>query len=465
VRPDWQALQDAIAGEVALPGSAAYDEADAPFNTRFLSLRPAAIVRCAAPEDVVSALGFVARHGLSVVPRSGGHCFAGQSSTAGVVLDVSPMQSVVVDGDLVTVGAGARLGVVYDALDRLGLAVPAGTCPGVGIAGLTLGGGLGVLGRTYGVTSDRLVAAEVVLTDGRIVTCDRHHHDDLFWALRGAGAGTFGVVTSLVLRTVPAPIATNFHMSWPFADAAAVIAAWQKWAPIAPDELYASLKITASEDPDQPPSVDVYGMLQRPESTVAPRMATLLDQTKPTPAHATNAHVSFASTRDFWSHLPTTADPVSEAGALGEGAEQVHFVGKSEFFRRELPAEGIAAVLERFVDGRVAGEARELDFMPWGGAFNRVPEHETAFAHRAELFQLKHSAVLAPHPEPAAHDAAHRFVTYSWTAVHPWASGRVFPNFPDPDLPDPSTAYYGPNLARLRAIKARYDPGTVFRPL
>jgi FAD/FMN-containing dehydrogenase len=159
------------------------------------------------------------------------------------------------------IGAGARLGVVYDTLEKHDVTIPAGTCPPVGIAGLTLGGGLGILGRMYGVTSDRLVGAQIVLADGRILDCDENHNEDLFWSLRGAGGGNFGVVTSLVFRTVPVPEVTNFHLAWPYHRAVSVIDAWQRWAPNGPDELAASLKVTATGDADQPPSVDVYGAL------------------------------------------------------------------------------------------------------------------------------------------------------------------------------------------------------------
>src|ERR671935_3169299 len=127
----------------------------------------------------------------------------------------------------VTVGAGAHLGDVYDALAEHDLAIPAGTCPPVGIAGVTLGGGLGILGRRYGVLSDRLIRAEIVPADGRVVEADEHHHQDLFWALRGAGGGNFGVVTSLELRTVPASTATVFQLVWPLTHAVAVAGAWQ----------------------------------------------------------------------------------------------------------------------------------------------------------------------------------------------------------------------------------------------
>ena len=111
-----------------------------------------------------------------------------------------------------------------------------------------LGGGLGLLGRSRGLTSDQVVAAEVVLADGRVVECDERRHEDLFWALRGAGALGLGVVTSLTLRTLPEPASTSFHLKWPYERAAALIAAWQEWSPTGPDELAASLLVTVGGD-------------------------------------------------------------------------------------------------------------------------------------------------------------------------------------------------------------------------
>lgn len=163
---DWSVLEDAIAGEVALPGSPAYERSRTPFNARFHDVHPLVVVSCTTPEDVPEALSFARRHGLDTVARSGGHSFAGHSSTRGVLIDVTPMRSMSVSGDVASVGAGARLGEVYDALQHHDLAIPGGTCPSVGVAGLTLGGGLGILGRKYGVTSDRLIRAEIAPGEG-----------------------------------------------------------------------------------------------------------------------------------------------------------------------------------------------------------------------------------------------------------------------------------------------------------
>ncbi len=251
--PDWHALQGVLEGAVVLPGSPGYESARKPAISRFHAATPQAIVLCETPEEVSEAISFARRSGIETATRSGGHCFAGRSSTEGIVIDVRPMHSVSVSGGVATVGAGTRLGEVYDALDGYGLTIPAGCGPSVGISGLTLGGGMGILGRRHGLTSDHLLGAQVVLEDGSIVECDEHNEPDLFWALRGAGGGNFGVVTSLVFGTVPAPPATAFHLTWPHAYAAEIVGAWQVWSPAAPDELTASLLMVAPSDIDQPP--------------------------------------------------------------------------------------------------------------------------------------------------------------------------------------------------------------------
>jgi FAD/FMN-containing dehydrogenase len=452
-------LQRSIAGEVTLPDSPAYESRRSGFNARFDAVRPAAIVSCASPEDVVEAISYLRRHDLAHATRSGGHCFAGHSTTDGVVIDVSPMRSLELDGDAAIIGAGATLGDVYDALQLDGRAIPGGTCPPVGIAGLALGGGLGILGRLYGVLSDRLIGAQIVLADGRVVECGDDRDQELFWALRGAGTGNFGVVTSLAVRTVPAHDVTNVHLRWQFEHAAAVLAAWLEWAPNGPDELAASLKVTSGTDPGEPPSVDVYAAVIGSESDAGPLADDLVLRAGADPSRASKVQMSFAESRRFWANLG--ADAVADEDAVDTPATCLF--SKSEFFARPLPPDATAALLANFTAGRARGEERELDFMPWGGAYNRVAPDATAFVHRSEQFQLKHSAMLEPSAAPAARTAALRWVRDSWAAVHPWGSDRVFPNFADPDLEDSARAYYGANLDRLVGIKARYDPTNFFR--
>jgi FAD/FMN-containing dehydrogenase len=455
--PPWHLLRQAIGGEVV------EDPAPSTFNARFHDARALAVVRCRSPEDAAATLSYLRRHDLPFVVRSGGHCFAGHSATSGVVVDVTPMDQVRLDDEMVTVGAGARLGAVYDRLEKDGRAIPAGTCPPVGIAGLALAGGLGILGRRYGLTSDRMVSAQVVLADGRIVTCDEQREPDLFWALRGAGAGNFGVVTSVVLRTVDAPRAVDFHLAWEFDAAAPVIAAWQDWAPAGPDELAASLKVTASGGQNQAPTVNVYGAAQAGEADTLRLIDDLLRRVGVDPIWRWVEELHFAETRQLWAMLPPRGSTYRELDATTNEAHHPWLVAKSEFFRQPLPHDAVAGLLAVFADGRLSGEERELDFMPWGGAYNRVGAGATAFVHRGEMFQLKHAATVDPGAPAAAKDAAQAFVRWSWATVHPWGSGGVFPAFPDPDLTDAAEAYYGANLPRLRQLKARYDPTGLFR--
>ena len=450
--PDWAALRGSISGDVVLPGSPGYEAARKPAIANFHDAWPQAIVLCEIPEDVSEAISFARRSGLETAARSGGHCFAGRSSTGGIVVDVSPLRSVSVSGGVATVGAGARLGGVYDTLDGHGLTIPAGCGPDVGIAGLTLGGGLGILGRSYGLTSDSLLAAQVVLANGRVVDCDEHNEPDLFWALRGAGGANFGVVTSLSFATLPAPDATAFRLTWPENRASEVMEAWQGWSPAGPDELAASLLLIATGDTEEPPEVNVFGAMIGTGSDTEGLLEDLVARAGAAPASASLEHAQYRETKRY----------LAEHGP-GDDRPDGHQFSKSEFFRRPLPTEAVETLVENFGAGRVPGQSRELDFTPWGGAYNRVPADATAFAHRGELFLLKHTVTVEPDASTAEKEAALRWLGHSWATVRPWGTVRAYPNFPDPALEDWPRAYHGTNLERLARVKEKYDPDNLFR--
>jgi FAD/FMN-containing dehydrogenase len=459
--PDWDVLQRGISGQIALPGSAAYDRVRPPFAAWFQDLEPQAVVRCAAPEDVAETIGLCRRHGIHVAARGGGHSFAGHSATQGVVIDVTPMASVVVaDGEAV-VGAGVRLGELYERLLPHDLTIPAGTCLSVGIGGLTLGGGHGILGRAYGLTLDHLRAARVVLADGHVVDCDEHRHRDLFWALRGAGAGNFGVVTSFTFATRPANSMANFYLAWPYVHAAAVVAAWQRWAPQGPDELAADLALMAPAEPAVDPAVEVYGTVLGTQRDAAGLLEALVAQAGADPLDHICLELSYRDTTRF------QAEPSGARVQAGWPPAQVagrrcRFT-KSELFDRPLPSQAIAALVGGVANGRKAGQERSVAFTPWGGAYRRRPPDATAFAHRDQLFMLEHLGAVVPGASGRDKHAAYQWVRRSWACTHPWGSGRVYPNFTDPELADWEWAYFGENYARLREVKARYDPDAVFR--
>jgi FAD/FMN-containing dehydrogenase len=400
--------------ELLQPHDPEYEAARRPQIARYADVRPAAVARCGSAEAVAEAVAYARERGDGLAVRSGGHCFAGRSSTEGVLIDVSPMNDVTLHRGLVTVGAGAKLAAIYDALEPHGVTIAGGCGPTVGIAGLALGGGIGILGRRHGLTCDQVVGAEVVLVDGRIVAAD----DDLLWALRGSGGGQFAVVTSLTLRTVPAPPSICFHARRPHEEAADLIAAWQVWAPDAPASVAASLLVNRS-------GVHLFG-------AAAPGDA-LLD--------GVTADVVELPYRDAKRWL-------AENGP-GEGDDSP-FASRSEYFDENLPDDAIRALVEHFPRG---GPLRELDFNPLGGAYNDPAPDATAFPHRSARFLLKHTGGTGER----------EWLRRSYEITHPHGSGGAYVNFPDPDLDGPLTAYHGANLDRLRAVKAAYDPDGVFR--
>ena len=360
----------------------------------------------------------------------GGQVLAGRGIAPAWRLDAVTVRP---DGSA-RVGAGARLAQVYDGLHRSRRAVPAGCGPRVGIAGLTLGGGLGLLGRRNGLTCDALLSAQVVLADGRVVDCDLDREPELFWALRGAGGGQFGVVTSLVFATVAEPRATRFELHWPEAAAVHVVAGWQDWASEAPDDVTANLSLVA--EPGYPLRVVVFGAALRDAEAAIAVLESLAVRAGVRP--------------EIRYHILTWRDlKRSFAGPQSHGA--VLTAGRSEFFSRPMPASAVVPLIDELTSGAAPGR-RELSFTAMGGAYNRVPADATAFVHRSEQFLLEHVA-----------HCGDQWLDRSWTRAHAHASGRVYPNFPDPDLDDWAAAYHGGNAERLRAVKRRYDPERLFR--
>jgi FAD/FMN-containing dehydrogenase len=430
-------LHIAMDGEVLTPVAPGYDKARRPAIARFRDVRPRAVARCASVQDVVRTVAFARDTGTPVVPRGGGHCLAGRSSTSdGVVLDLSHLDTIGVGGaGIAVVGSGARLGQVYDALHRQGRSLPAGCGPNVGLAGLTLGGGLGLLGRRHGLTCDSLASAQVVLPDGRLVDCDADREPELYWALRGAGGGQIGVVTSFVFTTVAEPHTTGFEMHWPEARAGAVMSAWQAWAPDAPDDMTANLIVRA--EAGHPLKIVVSGAALR--DTDATR--ALLDQLTVLTGPCSGLDVGEGMTPAELKRSVATPDPREHDPEAN---------GRSELFATALPTTALLTLLDELTTGRPRG-IRQLSFTALGGAYNRIATDATAYAHRTQRFLLDH---LAADPDG--------WVDRSWAIAHPHGTGRVYPNFPDPQLEDPGPAYHGDNLARLITVKDHYDPARLF---
>lgn len=435
---DWTTLRDDVAGALLLPGDPGYDDIvrARPFTAHDGVPAPAAMVRCRDAADVAASVGFARRHTLPVAVRSGGHCAAGLSSTAGLVIDVSPMDAVEVDGDRVVIGGGVRLAGLVEALGAHGRALPTGTCPTVGVSGLTLGGGWGMLSRQHGLTCDQLVRAEVVTADGAVVVADEDTEPDLFWALRGGGTGGFGVVTSMVFRTLPAPRMTNFQYAWPLAVAPELLGAWFGRMIDAPARLCAEVGVYPGE-------VRLHGALTGTASDARELLARLC-RGLPAPARVELAELPY---------LESARQLAGEVGVDDDASR--HLYATSEFFDDALPAEAVDALLTRFASGP---PEREIGFMPWGGGEHDVAPDATAFPHRRARYVVHHIA-LAPEADAAARD----WVTAMRDSLRAYGNGGVYANFADLGLADWERAYYGGNAGRLREVKRRYDPDDVFR--
>ncbi len=465
---DWSALARSLHGTLIRPDNSQYPVAHQLFNPRFDGILPAAIASCVSLADVQTCLAFVQRFGLPFTPRSGGHSYAGYSTTTGLVVDITSMNAVKVNAGtgVATIGAGARLIDVYAALAQQGFSLPAGSCPTVGIAGLTLGGGVGVLDRKFGLTCDNLLSAQIILANGRVLTCDASHHSDLFWALRGGGGGNFGVVTSFTFQAHAVSSLSLFTLYWPWRSAADVVAAWQNWAPQAPDELWSNCVLQSTSHKGSNPIVLVNGVYV---GGVTPLSSLLQQLTRHIPAAPTSSYVSSASLLDTM---------LTEAGCYGKTVEQCHlpsqnpqgqlvrgtFSVKSDYFTKPLPRSGINVLVSAVAQCQASSilGVNGIGLDAFGGAINRVPSEATAFVHRNALFSAQYSANWNA-SDPASVAAANQtWLANTWQAMRPYASGGAYVNYIDPNLPNWQQAYYGANLPRLQQVKAIYDPGNLF---
>jgi FAD/FMN-containing dehydrogenase len=465
---NWSAFAKSLQGMLVRPDSPQYASARQLFNPRFDSILPEAIAYCASLADVQSCLIFARQFGLPLALRAGGHSYGGYSTTTSLVLDVTRMNTVTVDANngTATVGAGARLIDVYEALAPYGLVLPAGSCPTVGIAGLTLGGGVGVLGRKFGLTCDNLLAAQIVLADGRVLICDASHNPDLFWALRGGGGGNFGVVTSFTFQVHQVATLSLFTLNWLWSSAVDVVSAWQAWALLMPDELWSNCLLLATSDKSSGPVVRVNGVYVGDVTTLNSLLQQLTSQIDAVP---TSRYVSDASLLDTMLY---------EAGCYGQTVDECHlpnqtpqgqiqretFSAKSDYFANALPRSGIDALVSAITvrQGSSTLGAGGVGLDAWGGAINRVAKDATAFAHRDALFSAQYTADWNVGDPDSVITASHSWLTNMWQEMRQYASGATYQNYIDPDLTDWQHAYYGTNLLRLQRIKAFYDPDNLF---
>ena len=447
--PALQALRGSIKGRVVTAGSADYDEARTLWNA-MIDRRPALVIRCQAPGDIVAAVKFAARHKLLVSVRGGGHNIAGNAvCDGGLMIDLSLMRAVTVDPKARTarVEGGATLGDLDGATQKFALATPVGINSTTGVAGLTLGGGFGWLSRSLGLTIDNLISAEIVTADGQLVTASATSHPDLFWGIRGGG-GNFGVVASFDFKLHPiGPEVLSGLIVHPLAAARDVLSFYRDFVTKAPEQFVCWFVMRKAPPlPFLPPewhgkeilalAACYCGDIAEGEKVAKPLRAfgkPIADVIAPHPFQA-------------WQ---TILDPLLTPGMRN--------YWKSHDFLQL--GDGLIDVLVDFA-GRIPDPQTEIAFAQLGGAVSRVPLEATAYTHRDAQFVINVHGRWDTADKDAACIAWARAL---FKAAAPFATGGAYVNFMTEEEHERVRSAYGANYKRLVEVKNKYDPTNLFR--
>jgi FAD binding domain/Berberine and berberine like len=459
----WAQFASTLTGHLVRPGTPAYATSKLLYDPRFDSLAPVGLAYCASPSDVARTIAFGRTHGYRLAVRAGGHSYAGYSSGTGrLVVDVTSMAGVVaapVPGGIARVGAGARLIDVYNTLGHAGQLVPGGSCPTVGVAGLTLGGGVGVFARRYGLAADNVASLRVVTADGVVHTCSATEDPALYWACRGGGGGNFGVVTSFEFTTHPMPDVTLFTYDFSWAAAHDVLGAWQHWTSTVNPAVWSNCQLLSGAGT---PSVRVAGVACASSRQTAAWLAPLLAQVHPM--------YSFVGPEPYQRAM------MIEAGCSGLSVAACHldthppgvlsrqaFVASSSYVAAPMGDARLAAVvsvLDEFA-ASLPSLGGGLVFDALGGRVNAVAPSATAFVHRDFLCSIQASFNWSTATPASQIRAGSAWLAHVRRAVYDPSTG-AYQNYIDPTLPNWLHAYYGQNLPRLMAIKRSVDPDRVF---
>jgi hypothetical protein len=432
-------LVPGLKGEVICAGDRDYDAARAVFNA-MIDRRPLVVVRAVDASDVLGCIRYASQHGLPLTVRGGGHSVAGHAVRDGaVMLDLSAMKTIRVDPATRTARAepGLTLGEFDRATQAFGLATTLGVVSVTGIAGLTLGGGLGWLNGRYGLACDNLLSADVATADGRLLRASPQENEDLFWGIRGGG-GNFGVVTSLEYQAHPVDVVLAGGLSYPLSMAPRVLRFYDDFVKTAPDELstVASLALTPAGEPTVSIVVCYCGPIDGGEQVLRPL-------------------------RTFEAPVDDTVQPmpyVMLQGARDEGfpAGRLHY-WKSGWLRA-LTDEAIETLME-FVP-RMPSSASGVGLQRMHGVASRIPSSATAFAHRAAQYDF---LIGSQWSDPTDSDRNMRWTRALFEAMQPHLETSVYVNNLGAEGPGRVQAAYGQNYPRLVAVKKTYDPDNLFR--
>ncbi|HEY7692853.1 MAG TPA: FAD-binding oxidoreductase [Gaiellaceae bacterium] len=454
--PRVKELARLVSGPVLAPGSSGYAAARLVYNERFDGVRPLAVVRVNDVKDVQAVVGWAQRNGIAIVPRSGGHSYAGWSTGTGVVVDLGRLRGIRLEGKSAVIGAGRRLIDVYAPLAGKGVTIPAGSCATVALGGLALGGGIGLASRKLGTTSDNVQSLRIVTADGRLLTCDERHHADLFWACRGGGGRNFGIVTDFRLRTAPVRNASYFFATWPWSAGPTIVPAWQRWAPHATDDLMTLCRLSTGT---AAPALQIFGQYFGPEQHLRALLAPLTRAAPP--VRYSSGTSSYLDLMLRWAgclgQSSAACHLVAEHGTLGRAT----FAGKSDYVKKPFTAAAVRTLQRGLEVRQGAGHGSGSVILDsYGGAVARVDPGATAFVHRKVLHSMQY---LAYWNAPRDQGPSLGWLRAWHGSMRPYVTGGAYVNYADPDLVHWQSAYYGSNYPRLVAVKKRYDPDRLFR--
>lgn len=452
----WQQLAKNVSGTLSRPGSAGYDTVRLTENPRYDGARPLAVLSVASATDVATTIAFAKDHAIPIAVRSGGHSYPGWSAgNKRLVIDVRPLRRVALRGTTAHLGAGASLVEVYAGLGATGRGIAGGSCPTVGIAGLTQGGGVGVLTRAHGLTCDAVTAMKVVTADGTVRTVDAHHDPDLFWALRGGGGGHLGVVTSFTMKTFAAPTISTLFLAWPFAQAQQVVPAWLASAPTADRRLWSTMKLLGGSSHTLGPVLFLSATWVGDPNAFARAIQPLL-KVVPTPTSDVSHVRSYLDTMLSYagcSTIPVTRCNTGPGGSLQREAFAAtsHIVSST---RVDLAT--MLGQVDRAQGSGLLEAGISIDAL--GGAVRDVGAGDTAFGHRSALATVQYTATYTG----GSAARATSYVRGFRKAMTPsWGTG-AYVNYADASIKSYRTAYFGANAPRLAQVRASYDPDGLF---
>jgi hypothetical protein len=356
---------------------------------------------------------------------------------------------------------------LYNTLGNAGLLLPGGSCPTVGIAGLALGGGIGVFARKYGLTCDNIRSVQLVTAGGDLVTCDAGHHADLYWACRGGGGGNFGIATAFSFSVDPIPAVSLFTLEWPWAAAGQVLGSWLQWLPSAPDELWANCQLLSEGAAGGGSGlvVKVTGVFAGQPAACQAALQPLLRAVGSAPTDNFVGPESYL--RAMFVEAGCEGNTLAQCRLPSEGPQGIlpraAFAAKSCYVTGPLPSAGIDAVISSVtnLDGSDPDVGGGMVFDAYGGAIGRVGAGDTAFVHRDALACIQLSVNWGPGAATTTVDGALSWLSGAHSKLGPYSTG-AYQNYIDPELTNWQQAYYGDNLSRLMSVKSTYDPDDFF---